>query len=115
MILNEIPDRIKYIAGERGIHTRYQLAARCSDVSKTTIYNAWNGSSISVDTLYKICKGLDCTLCDFFDYGEHKKRIDISSEESEVIEGMRSLTEKEYQRFKGYLEALCQAKIEEES
>jgi len=57
--------RVNELAKERGI-TLSKLATMCG-MHSATLYSAiQRGSQLSVDTIERICKGLDISLAEFF-------------------------------------------------
>lgn len=107
--LKDISRRIMDIAEERG-YTRYSLADKVPEVVQSTVYNAISGErSMKVETLLYICKALEISMRDFFDFNGEME-YHLSNEEKVVVESMRSAGDKERQRLVGYATSISEIK-----
>ena len=113
-ITKEITDRIHELMDERGLK-RYSLAKRCTGyLSKTSVYDIADGKKkVTVESLSLLCKGLDITLRDFFDF-RHEGNINLSNDEYLTVECYRQLDEKRQGRLRGYLDKLLEEKSNED-
>lgn len=72
--------KIKRLIKEKGM-TMYKLA-ECSGIPQSTLKSIVyaRSTNIGIDTIYKICNGLDLTLEEFFSTEEFKAPYTISEE-----------------------------------
>lgn len=104
MTCKEIADRLHELAEERG-YKPYEVWKRCQNkVAQQTVYNAFEGKPIRLDTFSYICKALEVSEFDFFNTGDTGKHL--TKDEDEVIEIIRKLDELQYNRMLGYLRSL---------
>ncbi len=111
MIMDEVSARICAILERKGI-SKFELSRRCPDVSRSSVYNAAKGSKrATVVTLNSICRGLEISMKDFFDW---RADLDIILNDSEriTIEEYRQLDTEQQSRLRGYLKALLEEKKE---
>ena len=107
--LKDISHRILQIAEERG-YSKYALADKVPEVVQSTVYNAISGEmSMKVETLLYICKALEISMKDFFDF-DGEIEYHLSNDEKIVIETMRSADDKDRQRLVGYATSLKERK-----
>ena len=105
MIMDLVSKRINDLLKERKM-SRYVLSKKCPDVSRTSIYNAADGSKrATMETISTICNGLEISLRDFFDF-DNDVTIHLSDKETAIIEKCRSLSNEDLKRLEGYLDAL---------
>lgn len=107
--LKDISRRIKDLTDERG-YSPYALAEKVPQVVQSTVYNALSGEkSMKVETLLYICKALEISPKDFFDF-EGEIEYHLSNDEKIIIETMRSADDKDRQRLVGYAASLKERK-----
>ena len=96
-------DKIKKLKRERGWST-YKLAYEAG-LTQSTLSNMFaRGTCPTVDTLERICDAFGISLSEFFN--ENDKVIHVSKDELELLDGYRSLTEKEKDAVKSMVSAL---------
>ena len=96
-------DKIKKLQKERGWST-YKLAYEAG-LTQSTLSNMFaRGTCPTVDTLERICDAFGISLSEFFN--ENDKVIYVSKDELELLDGYRSLTEKEKDAVKSMVSAL---------
>lgn len=102
MTVAEIHTRIETLAGEKNL-SMYELARR-SGMAESTLYNLFErGTMPKLDTLERICNGLEITLSDFFIFLEDPKdRKHISEDEAALLEINRSLTKRNREHLMVY-------------
>ncbi|MBO7355085.1 MAG: helix-turn-helix transcriptional regulator [Lachnospiraceae bacterium] len=107
VITDDISGRIRQILEERNM-SAFELTKCCTDVGRTSVYNAVNGKKNStVVTIDSICNGLEVSLSDFFDWtGEAK--VTPSKNEQILLENYRSLDKEHQGMLRGYLKALME-------
>lgn len=107
VITDEISDRIKHILEERNM-SAFELTKCCTDVGRTSVYNAVNGTKNStVVTIDSICNGLEVSLSEFFDWNGEVK-VTPSRNEQILLENYRSLDKEHQGMLRGYLKALME-------
>ena len=102
MTVAEIHTRIETLAEEKNL-SMYELARR-SGMAESTLYNLFErGTMPKLDTLERICKGLEITLSDFFIFLEDPKDgKHITGEEAALLEISRSLTKRNREHLMVY-------------
>ena len=102
----DIQNRIEDLAKEKGM-TMYELS-KVSGVSLSGIYNMFKRNSLpKLETLLKICKGLDTSLSDFFVFlSEPKEGGKITKRDEAILEVSRSLNERNMERLVVYATGL---------
>jgi len=96
--------RIFQLMDQRGM-TLYQLA-KTSKIPLTTLYNLQGKKTVNPSnaTIEKICRGLDITLPEFYNYEDYD--MWLTDEERRLIEIERGLNERDRKRLMGYAEGL---------
>ena len=98
-------DKIKKMQQERGWST-YKLAYE-SGLTQSTLSNMFaRGTCPTVDTLEKICEAFGISLAEFFESDGRKTHV--STEELELLNKYRALTDKEKDAVKSMINALFQ-------
>ncbi len=107
MIMDDVSKRLCTILKDRGI-SKFELSKRCPDVARSSVYNVAKGSKrATVVTLASVCKGLQISLTDFFDWDKDYE-LDLSDRERVTIEGYRQLDKSRQDRLEAYLKALLE-------
>lgn len=109
MKVADIHDRIHSLAGERGL-SPYELAKR-SGMAVSSLYNMFErGTMPKIETLHKICSGMDITLSDFF-IPFSKPRIGgyVSEGDELLMEANRHLTGANQKKLLAYAQGLIDA------
>ena len=108
----DVHDRIKDMASERGL-TAYELARR-SGLALSSLYNMFErGTMPKLDTLEKICSGMDVSLSDFFVFlskprtGGYLTENDIA-----LLKANRSLSERKQEHLIAYAQGMSEAQSE---
>ena len=67
--------KVKETAQSRGVMSASKLAD-LTDLNRNTANELWNGQQLRVDrkTLEKLCRALDCDLCDLLIYDRHSTK-----------------------------------------
>ena len=105
MIMDQVSERIHDLLNERGI-SPYELSKRCKGLSRSSIYNALNGTKVvTLETMDCICKGLEISLSEFFRFADAVE-MNLSEDERASMDIYRQLDEVRQNRFKGYMLAL---------
>lgn len=100
---NYIVNRIEELCKKKNM-SRYRLSQK-SGISQSSISNLFNRKSLpSLITLDKICNGLDITLSQFFLQDE--TTVDLTDEQSCILEEWSSLTEIEKELVKAYIQGI---------
>ena len=109
MNVDDVHNRIKDMARERGL-TSYELAKR-SGLVLSSLYNMFErGTMPKLETLEKICNGLDVSLSDFFSFlskpqtGGYLTENDIA-----LLEANRRLPERKQENLVAYAKGMCEA------
>ena len=86
----------------------YKLAKE-SNLSYSSLNNIFNRKTCpSIITLEKICKGFNISLSEFFDFDNNPLRCEsLSEEQQELINSYESLSQKDKELLKAYLQGLC--------
>ncbi len=112
MNVADVHNRIKDMAKERGL-TAYELARR-SGMAFSSLYNMFErGTMPKLETLEKICNGLDVSLSDFFVFlskprdGGYLTKNDIA-----LLEANRSLPERKQENLVSYAQGMSEAQQE---
>ena len=106
----DIGRKIEYFLKERNM-SPYRLGKKIK-MSMSTVYPYLRGErKPSIDSLEKICGGLEITLSQFFDEPGHQK-YNLVGKEEVTIANLRSLGESFRDRALGYIQALVD--LEEE-
>lgn len=100
---NYIIERIEKLCEARNM-SRYRLAQR-SGISQSSISNLLNRRNIpSIQTLDKLCQGLDITLAQFFAMEGH--RPDLTEEQEKVLDTWSKLTCEQKIRVEAYIQGM---------
>ena len=105
----DVHNRIKDLAVERGLSS-YELAKRAG-LAESSLYNMLNRKTMpKIETLDKICKGLEVSMSDFFVF-KSEPRADSYLPESDVelLEVNRNLTEKNQKHLLVYAQGMMEA------
>lgn len=103
---NYVTERIEHLRKVRGI-SRYRLAQR-SGLSQSYISTLFNRPTTpSIQTLQKICDGLDITLAQFFSYEDEYPNI--STEQKKLLTLWNSLSDHKREIAIAYLTGLSQS------
>ena len=103
---NYVTERIEHLREVKGI-SRYRLAQR-SGLSQSYISTLLNRHTIpSIQTLEKICNGLDITLAQFFSYDDEYPNI--STEQKKLLNLWNSLSDHKREIAIAYLTGLNQS------
>ena len=100
---NYIIERIERIRKEKNL-SRYRLSQR-SEISQSTITNLLNRNNIpSIQTLEKICYGLDMTLAQFFSIdGE---RPNLTKEQKRILDMWDQLNDIQKVKVEAYMQGM---------
>lgn len=109
----DIVNRINYLMKLRGIDNVWQLA-KVSGVPPTTLDGILNKDTRRngprIDTLEKICKGLEVSLIDFFNDGVKIKEENIMTKyninETEFLEVLKIYQDKSFMEALNYISKL---------
>lgn len=100
---NYIIDRIEQLCEQKQI-SRYRLAQR-SGISQSSISTLLNRQSIpTIQTLEKICKGLDMTLAQFFT--KEDELPDLTEEQKHLLATWNSMNEQEKALVEAYMQGI---------
>ena len=100
---NYIIDRIEQLCEKKHI-SRYRLAQK-SGIAQSSISTLLNRKSVpTIQTLEKICEGLDMTLAQFF--AGDDKLPDLTEEQKSLLEECNSMDEQQRQLVKAYMQGI---------
>ena len=105
----DVHNRINDLAAERGLSS-YELAKRAG-LAESSLYNMLNRKTMpKIETLDKICKGLEISMSDFFIF-KSEPRADgyLSESDVELLEVNRNLTEKNQKHLLVYAQGMMEA------
>ena len=106
----KIGKRIEYFLDMRNI-TAYGLGKKIK-MSMSTLYPYIRGTrKPSIDSLEKICKGLDITLSEFFEDPDHRNYYLLKDEEV-LIDTYRSIEARFQNRVLGYAKSFTEMETE---
>ena len=98
-----IPDRIAGLSEKRG-HTKYRLS-QITSMTQTALGNILSQKSIpTIPTLERICDAFNITLAQFF--SEDGSRLDLTDEQSEILEVWDGLDVKEKEILLSFIRSL---------
>ena len=98
-------EKVKKLQEDRGWST-YKLAYEAG-LTQSTLSNMFaRGTCPTVDTLEKLCDAFGISLAEFFESDE--KKAHVSSDEVELLNKYRALTDKEKDAVKSMIKALLQ-------
>ena len=94
MSIEDIHNRINELSKERGI-SPYELARR-SGIAQSSLYNMFErGTMPKIETLERICKGLEIDMSDFFIcWSKPRSGGYISQADEDLLEMNHNLTER---------------------
>ena len=95
-----IPDRIARLSEKRG-YTKYRLS-QITGMTQTALGNIL--SQKSIPTLERICDAFNITLAQFF--SEDGSRLDLTDEQSEILEVWDGLDVKEKEILLSFIRSL---------
>lgn len=102
---NYIIERIEYFCEKKRL-SRYRLAQK-SGIAQSSISTLLNRKSVpSIQTLEKICKGLDITLAQFF--AGDADMPDLTGEQKELLAKWSALDENQRELVNAYMQGLLQ-------
>lgn len=106
MNVTDVHKKINSMAKEQGL-TLYELARR-SGMTYTVLYNMMTRKTMpKIDTLSKICKGLDISLSEFFSDDKRPKPDGfLTTQEIDLIEINRELNKSGKERLLVYATGL---------
>ena len=105
---NYIVEKIERIRKEKKKLSRYRLAQR-SELSQSSLTNLLNrGNTPSIQTIEKICNGLDISLAEFFSAGNERR--DLTKEQTRILDAWDKLDTIEKARVEGYIEGILSTK-----
>ena len=100
---NYIIDRIEQLCEKKHI-SRYRLAQK-SGIAQSSISTLLNRKSVpTIQTLEKICEGLDMTLAQFF--AGDDKLPDLIEEQKSLLEEWNAMDEQQRQLVKAYMQGI---------
>ena len=98
-----IPDRIARLSEKRG-YTKYRLS-QITGMTQTALGNILSQKSIpTIPTLERICDAFNITLAQFF--SEDGSRLDLTDEQSEILEVWDGLDVKEKEILLSFIRSL---------
>ena len=98
-----IPDRIAGLSEKRG-YTKYRLS-QITGMTQTALGNILSLKSIpTIPTLERICDAFNITLAQFF--SEDGSRLDLTDEQSEILEVWDGLDVKEKEILLSFIRSL---------
>lgn len=109
----DVHNRIKNMADERGL-SAYELAKR-SGMALSSLYNMFErGTMPKLETLEKICNGMDVSLSDFFVFLS-KPRVGgyLTETDMALLEANRKLTERNQEYLIIYAKGMYEAQHDE--
>ena len=108
----DVHNRIKKFADERGL-SAYELAKR-SGMALSSLYNMFErGTMPKVETLEKICNGMDVSLSDFFVFLSKPRAGGYMSENDiALIEASRKLSERNQEHLIAYARGMSEAQTD---
>ena len=114
MNVEEVHKRIKDLAEERGL-SPYELARR-SGMAQSSLYNMFErGTMPKIDTLEKICNGMEITLSDFFVFVSRPRAGGyLTDGDAKLVEVNHDLSERNQERLLAYALGMKIAQNEEE-
>ena len=100
---NYIIDRNEQLCEKKHI-SRYRLAQK-SGIAQSSISTLLNRKSVpTIQTLEKICEGLDMTLAQFF--AGDDKLPDLTEEQKSLLEEWNAMDEQQRQLVKAYMQGI---------
>ena len=100
---NYIIDRIEQLCEKKQM-SRYRLAQK-SGISQSSISTLLNRQSVpTIQTLEKICKGLDMTLAQFF--AKDNELPDLTEEQKHLLATWNAMNEQEKALVEAYMQGI---------
>ena len=100
---NYIIDRIEQLCGQKQM-SRYRLAQK-SGISQSSISTLLNRQSVpTIQTLEKICKGLDMTLAQFF--SEDDELPNLTEDQKRLLTTWNAMNEQEKALVEAYMQGI---------
>ena len=100
---NYIIDRIEQLCEQKQM-SRYRLAQK-SGISQSSISTLLNRQSVpTIQTLEKICKGLDMTLAQFF--SEDDELPNLTEEQKRLLTTWNAMNEQEKALVEAYMQGI---------
>lgn len=108
MIEDKVFERITYLC-EIKHFSMYKLAKE-SEIPYSSLNNIIHRRTCpTIGTLEKLCKGLNISLSDFFDFELYPLKDDkLTAEEDELVNKYRSLSKKKQVLLDAYIDGLSQ-------
>lgn len=108
MIEDMVFERIKYFC-EIKHYTMYRLAKE-AELPYSSLNNIIHRRTCpTIGTLEKLCKGLNITMTEFFDFETYPLKDDsLTAEEDELVNKFRTLSKKKKALLNAYMDGLCQ-------
>ena len=105
----DVHNRINALADERGL-TPYELAKR-SNMALSSLYNMYQrGTMPKIETLEKLCKGMNITLSDFFvSFSKPQAGGYMSDGDTALVETNRQLSERNQKHLLEYAKGMLKA------
>ena len=109
----EVHNRINDLANERGL-SPYELAKR-SNMALSSLYNMFQrGTMPKIDTLEKLCNGMNITLSDFFaSFSKPQAGGYMSEGDTALVETNRRLSEPNQKHLLAYAQGMLKAQDNE--
>ncbi len=109
MKVEDVHNRIRELAKERGL-TSYELARR-SGMALSSLYNMFErGTMPKLETLERMCGGLDVTLSDFFAFlSKPRTGSYLTENDMALLEANRSLPERKQEQLVAYAQGMSEA------
>lgn len=109
----DVHNRIKKMADERGL-SAYELAKR-SGMALSSLYNMFErGTMPKLETLEKICHGMDVSLSDFFVFlSKPRAGGYLTERDMALLEANRKLTERNQEYLIIYAKGMNEAQHDE--
>ena len=108
-MLKKIVERLRELTKERG-WTPYRLAKESGINPNTVTPIIKKGRVPKLDTLIKLCEGLNVSMSEFFSF-DADVTVHLSSAETDLVECYREIPEEEQQRLLGYVRGLARRKL----
>lgn len=109
MKVEDVHNRIRDMAKERGL-SAYELA-KCSEMALSSLYNMYErGTMPRLETLEKLCNGMDVSLSDFFVFLSEPRIGGYMSKNDEILlEINRGLNGNNQERLIAYAHGMLEA------
>lgn len=108
MIEEKVFERIEYLC-EKKHFTMYKLAKEAKMPYSSLNNIIHRRTCPTVGTLEKLCKGMNISLSDFFNFELYPLKNDsLTAEEDELINKYRTLSQNKQMLLNAYIDGLCQ-------